>query len=198
MPEDPLAGPLLEAHFDDEKRLDPHVPGPRGHRAGARRLRPARRREAGTDLLELGGGESRAHPAGVGQPPVHEVGDVKSAESSPAALRLGVSHHHEIGAAVGADLEPPLGAPGAVGRVGALGDDPFEPQPLDLREQGFPALVEMLRVAQRTHLGDHLPQQRLALHQGEGTDVVPLHGDEIERVEGGRMLDDRAIDLRRA
>ncbi len=56
----------------------------------------------------------------------------------------------------------------------------------------------MLRVPQGSRLRQHLPQERLALHEREGPQVEPLDRHQVEEIERAGRLDGGMPDLRGA
>ena len=190
--------PLLEAHLGDELRLDPHVLlvlEQRGRTLAGRRV-AHRALELGAHLFELLRREPGADPARVDESPVFVAREVQRAEPAARTLRTRVPHHHEIVGAIGADLEPVGRAAAAVGGVGLLGHDPFEPKLDHVLVQRLPLGLEVIGEAQGAGARQQLREDRFALHEREGTHIEALEREQIEHVQRGGRLHRRALHLR--
>ena len=186
-------GPLLVAHLADQLGVDPHD-------ALARHLgerpRPLRRLQAGADLGHLALGEAGAHGAGVVPPLAPAQAQVQLAEAARAGRK---PEDREVGRAVDPHLQPVGRVAAPVLRIGPLGDDALEPEPLDRRVEVLAALEHLLRTADRRRLwAEHAPQQRLAVGERERPQVVAGERQEVEGEERRRRRRGRVRGVDRA
>src|SRR6266487_2676232 len=112
-------------------------------------------------------------------------GGVARTNAATGALGFREPDDQKVVHAVGANLEPVAGAAVAIGAVRLLGNDAFEPQGHDLLVQRLSVLLEVLRVAERAGLRQHLPQNLLALDQRQLAQIVALESEHIEHVQRG-------------
>src|SRR6185312_29519 len=94
----------------------------------------------------------------------------------------------ELLAALALELQPVLGPPAAVPRVGALGDEPLPALGARLPVVRLPLGVPVLGVAQRVVEGQQGAQDRLALQQRQRADVPPAGPQHVKQVVVGRHL----------
>ena len=120
---------------------------------------------------------------------------MQRAEAGAAALRLREPDHHEVGDALGAQLQPVGRAPGPVRRVGALRDQPFELEPADFPVEGLALLGDVIDVAYRPGARQQLLQQALPLHERQRAQVEALERDQVERIQRRGQLECRALDV---
>src|SRR5579862_1982919 len=99
---------------------------------------------------ELRVGEPGADAGDIDQSIAVEGGDVERAGADASALGRAVTHYDEVAGALQAHFEPIGRAAAAIGRVGALGDDAFEPELAHFFEHLEPALFDVIGIVQWT------------------------------------------------
>ena len=104
-----------------------------------------------------------------------------------AALRGGghVADDDELArSSIAFDLEPGLRAPGAIGRVGELGDDALQAEPAGVLQNEVAALGEVLAVLENAFActSASRAQRGLAVEQRGGAQVLAVQMQQVEEV----------------
>ena len=95
-----------------------------------------------------------------------------------------------------ADLQPVLGAPGAVGRIGLLRNYALESHRTDLLVHFRAPLLDVIREPDWPDAGEDLPQKLLTPDEGQSPQVIVAEAEEVEGVEGRGQLESGAGDFR--
>jgi hypothetical protein len=130
--------------------------------------------------------EAGAHLACVDEPTAGVVvAKQQGAEPDARALRVGEAADDELLARDAFELQPILGPPGAVRRVGPFGDETFPAQAARLAVVHLPLGVPVLGVAQRVIERQQPAQDPLALQQRPQPGVAVTGIQHVEQVEVG-------------
>ena len=183
---------LLVPNLGNQPGLNPVVSLPfgGGPDTGSSRL-DAERLEQAQNLVEESVAEARPDAAGVRQVTVDVLGQVERSEARTSPLGIGVSHHHEVVGLYRADLVPTRRATRAVGAVGLLRHDALEAHVRHLLVHGLALHRNVIRIANRPHGREHLPQKLLPGNQGQISEIEPTECEEVERVEDRRQIQRR-------
>ncbi len=127
MAQPPVRRPFGETDLGDEPGFHPVHPRPGQATDGFEgRLRSLIGRQGRVQAGQGAPIEAGAHLAGVSQLAVAVVvAQQQRAEPGAGSPRVGVAADDELLRVLALELQPVPGAPGPVGRVGPLGDDPF-------------------------------------------------------------------------
>ncbi len=183
MPDAPVACPLAERHFGEQRRTHP-VALHRRRRIGERARARMQARQALLQVVQRLLVEAGADAARVTQLPAALVvnAEQQRAERAARPLRLGVAADHEFLPPRRLQLDPVGRAARSVRGVLALADQPFEPEPVRRLEQALGARIEGLAVAdrRRRRCADQRAEHRTALVQRHVAQVVSGEVREVE------------------
>src|SRR5260370_6350228 len=116
------------------------------------------------------------------------VAQQQGAEPGAGPSRVGEAADDEFLAALALELQPVPGPAWAVGRVGALGDDPLPAAGARLAEIGLAFGVFVLGEAQRAGEGQQVAQDLLALAQRQRAHIAAIGPQYVEDVVADRHL----------
>jgi hypothetical protein len=198
LPKKPLLGPLRVLDLADQPGLHPAGSFLLGKWTGARSIRAADLLQLGSHPGKLGLAEPTSSPSGIGKRTVEVESQVKGAESAPAPLGCGEPNHHKILSPAGPDLQPAGRPTCAVGRIGSLGDDAFEPQFLNLLVEHLALCLKVIQKPDHPRGGHHFSQQRLTGGQRQRPEIEVLEREQVKREEGYRAMHRRMADVERS
>jgi hypothetical protein len=205
VPEHAVGRPLAKTNLAHVDRLDPCGRFRLRNRGGGSILtewRAARRRladhrlEHRSEFVEKRVVESGADASGVDELSVHEVRELQRAEVRPPSLGTREAHDDELVALLRLDFEPEVAAARAIGRIGALRQNPLEPHLLHLREERLAFGLDVVEGMDRAELRQRGQEKLLADSERQRSKVEILEREKVEREERRRQLDRGALDLR--
>jgi hypothetical protein len=130
-------------------------------------------------IVEAGADLARVVQLAVGA----VVAEQQRAEPDAGSLRVGEPADDELLAVQALELQPVPAAPGPVGRVGTLGDDPLPAQAARFGVVRLAVAVPVLGESQRAAERQQIAQHQLALEQGPGAYVMAVGPQHVEQVD---------------
>src|SRR3974390_2719813 len=181
--------PFAEADLGDQTRLDPVHAGPRQAAAverGPVLLQPGQR---GMQAVQGLPAEAGADLAGVGQLAVGVVvAQRRRTDPGAGPSRVGEAADDEFLAGFALELQPVPAPARAVGRVGALGDEPFPAAGARLTVISLAVGVPVLGEAQRAGEGQQVAQDAFAFPQRQRAHIAVIRPQHVEDVVVDRYL----------